>query len=115
VLVTGADHADDLQIGQGGDFLGIQAQRAAGQDRVDLAAVPGDGLGAFGGRWRQDQVKALMFEDGQIIIDGFDQYQNGCRHAWLLWASVFWTRTSVEIAGCRTSWQSATSVPRHSV
>ncbi|MNP38691.1 hypothetical protein D3C76_1322210 [compost metagenome] len=33
-------------------------------------------------------MKALAFENGQVIIDGFNQYQNGCRHALLLWARI---------------------------
>jgi hypothetical protein len=45
-----------------------------------------DGVGALDGGRGQNQVEALMFEDGQVIIDGFNQYQNGCGHAWLLWA-----------------------------
>ena len=62
----------------------VQAQRAAGQHRIDMAAVAGDGLCPFGRRRCEDQVKALMLENRQIIIDGFNQYQNGGGHARLL-------------------------------
>ncbi|MNP41582.1 hypothetical protein D3C76_1352910 [compost metagenome] len=46
LLVAGADHADDLQIGQGVDFGSRQAQRAAGEHGIDFAGVALDGLGA---------------------------------------------------------------------
>jgi hypothetical protein len=35
---------------------------------------------AFGRGWREDQMKALMLENRQIVIDGFNQYQNGGGH-----------------------------------
>jgi len=106
VFITGTDHANDLEVGQGSDFIAIQPQRAASQDGVDLAAVPGDRLDALGGRRGEDQVEALMFEDRQVIIDGFNQYQNGYGHAGLLWASDCQIRTSLEIADSRAVWQS---------
>ncbi|MNI27423.1 hypothetical protein D3C73_811580 [compost metagenome] len=65
----------------------MQPQWSTGQDGVDLPGVAGDGFGTLGGRRGQYQVEALMFEDRQVIIDGFNQYQNGRGHAWLLWAS----------------------------
>ncbi|MNM93134.1 hypothetical protein D3C81_1054990 [compost metagenome] len=105
VFIAGANHADDLEVGQGGDFIGIQPQRATGEDGVDLPGVVGNGFGALGGRRGQDQVKALMFEDRQVLIDGFNQYQNGYRHAWLPVGIEKSARTSLEIADFRAAWQ----------
>ncbi|MCY1464542.1 hypothetical protein D9M71_825760 [compost metagenome] len=85
MLVAGADHANDLECRQRGDFIGIQAQRASGQYRIDTRAVGRNGFGPLGGGRRQNQVKALMFENRQVIIDRFNQYQNGCGHTGLLW------------------------------
>ncbi|MNJ79316.1 hypothetical protein D3C77_772910 [compost metagenome] len=45
LLVAGADHADDLQFGQGVDFAGSQAQRTTGEHRIDFTSVALDGIG----------------------------------------------------------------------
>jgi hypothetical protein len=50
-------------------------------------------------------VEALVFQDGQVIIDGFNQYQNGYRHAWLPVGIEKSARTSLEIADLRIAWQ----------
>ncbi|MNX89859.1 hypothetical protein D3C86_1218860 [compost metagenome] len=83
----------------------MQPQWSTGQDGVDLPGVAGDGFGTLGGRRGQYQVEALMFEDRQVIIDGFNQYQNGYRHAWLPVGIGKTARTSLEIADFRIAWQ----------
>ncbi len=46
LLVAGADHADDLQLGQCVDFGGSQPQRAASEHGIDFTGVALNGLGA---------------------------------------------------------------------
>ncbi|MNE19773.1 hypothetical protein D3C80_1128670 [compost metagenome] len=97
MLVAGTDHTDDLQVGQGGDFFGVQAQWPASEYGVDVPAVAADGLGTFVGGGGEDEMKALVFENRQIVVDGFNQYQNGGRHAQLLRVSK---RARHEFARC---------------
>ncbi|MNN23826.1 hypothetical protein D3C81_1372340 [compost metagenome] len=81
VFVTGADHADDLQVGQRLDFRSGKAQRAAGKHRIDFSAMALDGIGT---QWRgrcADQPVAGLFEQVQVIIDGFHQHQDCLAHA----------------------------------
>ncbi|MCP2072016.1 UNVERIFIED_ORG: hypothetical protein J2Y77_001452 [Pseudomonas lini] len=63
LLVAGTDHADDLQVGQGGDLFGRQTQGAAGQHRAEPFTVFENRRLAFGRRWRQFQVVALPLEN----------------------------------------------------
>ncbi|MNG16861.1 hypothetical protein D3C84_1008060 [compost metagenome] len=86
LFVTGTDHADNFQVGQGGDLFLRQTQGAAGQHCAEAFTVFENRRLAFGRRGRQFQVVTLLLENRQAFIDGFNQYQNGCGHAGLLWA-----------------------------
>jgi hypothetical protein len=46
--------------------------------------MPANGSSALGWSRGKNQMKTLIFENRQVIIDGFNQYQNGCGHAALL-------------------------------
>ncbi|MND97289.1 hypothetical protein D3C80_896070 [compost metagenome] len=81
LLVTGADHADDFQGGQGSNFIGVQAQRTAGQYRIDLAAMTGNGLGTQSRGLRADQAKTVALQQGQVGVDRFYQHQYRLCHA----------------------------------
>jgi len=81
LLVTSTDHADDLQLGQGGDFSGGQAQRPAGQHGVNLAGMALDGVAAHLRGRGTNQAVAGLFQQRQIIVDGFYQYQDSFAHA----------------------------------
>lgn len=80
LLIASADHANDFQQRQGGDFLGMQPQRATGQHSLDLRAMGLDGLGAFGGRRREDHMKVIALDDVQVFVDGFNKDQNSGGH-----------------------------------
>ena len=89
-------------MGQGGDFVGPQAQRPAGQYRIDCAAVAGDGLGTQGRGQCTNQLEAGLFEQGQVVIHRFYQHQylvchalppghsqkRGIMPAWAYWAKA---------------------------
>jgi len=92
MFVTGADHTDDFQQRQRGDFVGVKAQGAAGQHGVDLAAMALDGLGSFGWGWRQDHMKVIALDDLQVVVDGFNQDQNSGGHRTALPCGAGWKR-----------------------
>lgn len=77
---AGADHADDSEQGQGGHFIGLQAQRAASQHGVDAGAVSGYGFGAAGGGGRKDQLVALVLQHMQVIVNALYQHQHNVGH-----------------------------------
>ena len=79
-FITGANHADDVEQGQGGHFIIAQTQRAAGQHDVDTRAVSGDGLGAAGGAGRKNQFIALVFQQIQTVVNRFNQHQHYVAH-----------------------------------
>ncbi|MNM66309.1 hypothetical protein D3C81_777880 [compost metagenome] len=81
LLVAGADHADDLQFGQGVDLAGSQAQRAAGEHGIDFMGVALDGLGPQLRRGGTDQAIAGLLQQRQVIVDGFHQHQDCLAHA----------------------------------
>src|SRR5690606_9136600 len=81
LLVAGADHADDLQLRQCVDFGCSQAQRATGEHGVDFIGMALDGIGPQLRRGGTDQAVTGLLEHGQVIIDGFHQYQDCLAHA----------------------------------
>jgi len=59
---------------------GGQVQAVLTRGPLGLYAVGLDGLGAFGRGGRKNHVKAIAFDDRQVVVDGFNQDQNGDGH-----------------------------------
>ncbi|MNR17892.1 hypothetical protein D3C85_1345830 [compost metagenome] len=75
VLVAHAQRADHFQPGQRGHFIGAKAGGAAREHDADLIGVVSDGLGpGFGGRGK-DCAKAVVLDNGQIVLNAVDQDQ----------------------------------------
>ncbi|WGV21218.1 hypothetical protein QIY50_02770 [Pseudomonas putida] len=81
LLVASADHADDLQVGQCVDFGCSQAQWATGEHGVDFLGMAQNGICPLLRRGGTDQAVAGLLQYGQVIIDGFHQYQDCLVHA----------------------------------